>query len=585
MTEVNKRKLSGITLTPTLSVPDDTTVTYGQQFYLDVTLSTEASFPSGIPLNVTVKENSGIKIQLIGNIPVTSNMENSITGHYLVAIEDTNTNIKNGQVSFNIELALPIHPYNKDFKYNVKKIIPYSLQLQSDKLVCVIPEEYSKPDNNDPQDTYILYKTTLLEDTGSSLSKTPSNTPLKNTLVYLVSSPILDITRDVIVTSDSNTEPLITYTPSSYGDGDGGLTFINLISDNNTGEIRFRVYSNNKPIISGGAPDYKPTVLSLGCEVITEDYQVGEGYMARKVCFITPRPFWALGELAQLYIPDANNGNIIGDPDSPSFNAEIQTDANYKANDQLLFFTKEKGSEPDISSLIQPINFMHGDDNDIYSYPIPYNSFTVNKESEIFYVIARVGETLYSRIKEIKYMGGGSEDIPPGTVSRIYNKVEVFSSYADYNNDNKLSNPGELGAKIFEDDLTTRAQLANYIFNGGNDAYLRIVATNDPADTKRPKAGSDIYVNMYIKSANKNLFQPINKNQKINLSSTLDKYPVGNIYLCSTVVPIPHPFYTDIDAYENESAMVYFEYYTKDKNNMRTYSEYWHGLTDTSASI
>ncbi|PHM55061.1 hypothetical protein [Xenorhabdus sp. KK7.4] len=582
MTEINRNNILVSTVTPILSVPNETTVIYGQTFYLDVTLNDKNNFPPGASLKVTAK-GQGITISPIEPPPVSSGSEKSIVGHYMVVISSDETKITSGLVSFSVDFTSTQYPniFNSDFQYNVKKIFPSSLLLQTDKYAFVIPEKYSKPDKNDSQDKYVIYKTILLENTETSLLKTQSKIPLKNALVYLVTQERPDIRNDIIVTSDPDkggNDTLIIYKPTKIKNSD--FTFIKLISDASTGEIRFRVYSNNKPLLGESDTNSRPTVIYLGCII----YEVEENYMAHSVCFIKPRPSINLDELDQLYIPDSDNGVIKGDPDSPGFEVQIDTGANYKNNDQLLFFTKEENNIPDVNSLISSPYTIRSDINN-YSYPIPYNSFTINKKSEIFYVIARKGDTLYSGSESITYAGGGSGIVPPGAVARVYNKVEVFSSYADYNDDNTLSNPGELGSRLDEDEVTTREQLANYIYNGGNDAYLRIKATNDPNDDKYPKVGDYIFINMYISSENKNLWQPINGNNGIRLLSILDKYPAHNTTICSTVVPIPHPFYTDIDAYENIPAMVYFEYYTVDESNHKIYSKVWHGPTDTSSSI
>jgi hypothetical protein len=571
MTKINENSLSAQVIIK-LSVPTDTILIYGQQFYLDVTLNTNPAtinFPTNIPLNVTATEGSGITISPIGDIPIT-NGRGSISGRYKVAIDSYQEGtIKNGQVSFTVTLVTDEYNiYNHVFSYHVKKILPHSLQLQYDRPVSVIPKEYTVPQINDSKETYVIYTAQLLEDTGNSSSKTP----LKNTLVYINSLPDEDIRNNIIITSDPNAEsnePLTIYTPINYGE----QNFIALTSDVNTGEIRFRVYSNNKPKPNSSTTDYKPILLSLTCIVLGQY----NPYITESVCFIKPRSLFSFDILAPLYIPEENGGLIGSYSGEYTFEVNIQSDINYQPNDHLLFFTKEKNEIPDINSLILPIYRMKGI-NDIYTYSIPFKNFSVNAQSEIFYVIANRGKTIYSMRESIKYTGEKS-NVPPGAASRIYNKVEVFSSYVNYSGDKTLSNPDELNGKLWEEEVTTCAQLANYINNGGNDAYLKITATNDLNDDTRPKVGDKVYVNMNIVAANKNTFQQITS---VVLSSIPDQYPADNKTLCSTVVPIKHPLYSDISAFDNAYATVYFEYYTIDEDNRKIYSYTWNGLTDTS---
>ncbi|PHM55060.1 Ig-like domain-containing protein [Xenorhabdus sp. KK7.4] len=395
MTAVNKNNLSGPTITVTLSVPNETTIIYGQQFYLDVTLMSEVNFLQGASLRVTAK-GQGIKITSIGEVPVSSGLVKSIVGHYYVVISDfsdTKNPVINGEVSFTVNLSSPLMTnYYSYFQYSVKKILRDSLQLKPNKLVCVIPEKYSDPKINDPQDNYFLYEAKLLEDTGDGTS----STPLKKTLIYLVSSPDTDINRDIIITSDSDesTGQLINYSPVNYNEND----FISLISDEQSGKIRFRVYSNNKPI--GSDVNYKPTILSLGCEILDHN----PVQMSESVFFITPRPVSHFDDLEKLYIPSADGGVIHGAPGKSSFVVVIQNNINYKDNDRLLFFTKEKNHIPDVNSLIPPIYRMEGG-IDNYFYNIPFEYFKNNVWTEIFYVITNRGYTHYSISEKIKYIG------------------------------------------------------------------------------------------------------------------------------------------------------------------------------------
>ncbi|MBD1226469.1 hypothetical protein [Xenorhabdus griffiniae] len=580
MSETKKSNLQSggipsIKIDAKLSVTPDTTLIYGQQFYFNVILTVNTgNLQAGYSISITAKADSGITIVPPKDAPVTSGHENSIySGLYTIVIDDYDANtIRNGKVSFTVSLNNGNNnAYNKDFSYNVKKILPYTLELLPDKPVCVIPKKYSDPKFNDPKDTYILYETQLLEDTGDHTQ----NTPLKKALVYLIASLDEDISKNVIITSDPDQKntPLIIYTPTSID----GKIFISLTSDDNNGKIRFRVYSNNKSTVGSSDTNYKPTLLSLGCVILgQEEYP----HMSEKVCIISPRPFLAFDDLELLLIPAADGGVIYGGPDDPTFEVTIQPYDNPTQDDHILFFTKEKHGIPDINSLILPIYNMQDANEAKYSFPIPFASFKPDEWEGIFYVIARKGNTRYSMGEMIKISGGRADLVPSDGIERTYNKVQVYSSFADYAGDPQLVQPGEENALFWERSYTTRTELSNYIKNGKHDAYVKITATNDPTDDKRPKVGDTVYVNMYVKSGNKNFFHKL---PDTKLSATLDTIPASNTTLCSTVIPVKHPLYYGIRSYSDGSpAFVYFEYYTMDKNNKATFSHYWRGMTDTS---
>jgi hypothetical protein len=563
MKEVNN-SLASTQVIPTFSVTTDTTLVYGQQFYLDVTLTGSASFPSNIPLSVTATQNSGITIVPIGDVPVTIATEKTITGHYFVTIDDANAGtVNNDKVSFTVKLGAANISGNP-FSYSVKKILTETLKPVPNNRVCVIPKKYSVPTVNDPEGSYISYTMKLLEDTGTPGSKIP----LKKTMVYLISSPVEDLDSMLTFTSDpiqGSINPTI-YKPTKFGYNN----VIKLVSDDNAGEIKFRVYSNSS------APNYKPTMLTLA-GLISTDNKPQEG---NSVFFITPRVRTTPDALAPLYIPDADdNGVIYGNQDSSTFNVIIQNNYEYHPDDHVLFFTKETNEIPDVNSLITPILKVNNQGINTYTFPIPYSYFAINVPSDIFYVIANRDYSYYSIPEGIEYSGGGSELSPPGTISRIYNKVEIYSSYANYTSDSTLSNPDESKNLLYEESYTTKSDLSNYLYNNGFDVFLKIIATKDSNDKTRPIAGSKVYINMYVRAANKNYVQPIGP---VTLPSVPDQFPTGNKTLCTKVIPIEHPQYSDIQAFENSPAYVYFEYYTIDENQNKIYSQYWSGMTNTS---
>ncbi|PHM24657.1 hypothetical protein [Xenorhabdus ehlersii] len=577
MSEAKKSHLYGSgtpSIDAKLSVTPDTTLIYGQQFYLNVILTVNTgNLPAGYYISITAKVDSGITIAPPTSRIVTSGHENSInSGLYSIVIDDYDANtIKNGKVSFTIVLYNGSHNfYNKDFSYNVKKILPYTLQLLPDKPVCVIPKKYSAPTQQDSKDRYVIYKTQLLEDTGIPGIKTP----ITSALVHITSTHGDDFSNNVIITSNpkSGVQPTI-YSPTI----ENGKTFIRLTSDSHDGTIKFRVYPNNKPKDANSKANYKPTLLSLGCVIFGQERYT---HMAENVCFINPRPLFDTDLLEPLLMPDADDSVINGGPEDPTFEVTIQPYDNPSQDDHILFFTKEKDKIPDINSLILPIYNMQDANEAKYSFPIPFASFKPDEWEGLFYVIAKKGNTRYSMGEMFKVSGGRADLIPSDGIERTYNKVQVYSSVANYQGDKTLSQPDEVNALFWENSYTTRVELSNYINNGGYDAYVKITATNDPTDDTRPKIGDTVHVNMYVRSGNKNFFHKL---PDTTLLSTPDTVPAGNKTLCSTVIPIKHPLYNGISSYSDGSpAFVYFEYYTMDKNNKATFSHYWRGMTDTS---
>jgi hypothetical protein len=394
MSEVNKSNIVNYDakITATLSVKTDTNLIYDQQFYLDVTLSADFNFPAGKTLNV-MATGSGMTITPTKVPPTTFGAEKNISALYWIAIDSFEAGtITNSQVNFTVTLGNNGNNiYNQKFSYNVKKILSDTLRLQPNKLVCVIPEKYTVPQPNDPQEKYILYETQILEDTGNPKSKTP----LKNAIVYIISSPIGDLKSEFIFTSDSSQEAtqLTIYKPIKFGYSDA----IKLISDDDTGKIKFRVYSKNS----------NPYMLKL-FSLTSLDDAVEEG---ESVFFIAPRTPTDLDVFEPLYIPEANEGVISSNPDKPTFEVVIQNDYDYRESDNLLFFTKETNNIPDVNSLILPIYKMTGG-FDVYNYPIPFKNFKINKWTEIFYVITGRGYTYYSMIEKIKYIGDSFDPNP-----------------------------------------------------------------------------------------------------------------------------------------------------------------------------
>ncbi|OTA15589.1 hypothetical protein Xvie_02671 [Xenorhabdus vietnamensis] len=560
------------TINPTLSVPNNTNLVYGQEFYFDVILTeTVGKLPLGKNLTVTPK-GTGLTIDIIYASLTTTGAEKAIRGQYYLKISNDESKITGDKVSLNISLGTD---FNMDIIYNIKKIQFYTLQLIPDKQVIVIPKTFSEPKPSDIGDNYIRYTTQLLEDTGNPLEKKP----LKNALVYLSSTPKDSINTNIIVTTDPNpadkSATIKTYTPTNIVADD--RTFISLISDDH-GKVSFRVYSNNK--IAGGTTTEKPIILVLENIILGQE---SHAYTSENVYIITPRPQDSRHVLESVMIPSADGGLLNGGPDEPTFEVMIEPYDSPTPSDHILFFTKESDDGvPDISKLVLPIYDMQSTHNANYSFPIPYNVLPHNQWTEFFYVVARNGNARYSVGMQLKYLGGGSDLVPSDGVTRTYNKVEVYSSFADYKNDRTLSKPEEKNALLWEQAYTSRAELSNYINNGGYDAFLKITATNDTTDIikKHPQVGDDVYINMYVRSGNRNFFRQL---PKTTLLSTLDSVPAGNTTLCSTVIPIIHPKYSGISSYsEGSPAWVYFEYYTMDKTNTPTYSHYWRGMTDTS---
>ncbi|MDC9594915.1 hypothetical protein, partial [Xenorhabdus sp. IM139775] len=111
------------------------------------------------------------------------------------------------------------------------------------------------------------------------------------------------------------------------------------------------------------------------------------------------------------------------------FNVEINQYDNSYETDILAFFTEYYGTDEKI--LLSP-TYRTGDINKIGDTPFPftYDQLEPNKLGGLYYmVIPQEGEPRYSESLNVKYVQ--DEDSSDGNKNEIYDKVTVYSTYAD----------------------------------------------------------------------------------------------------------------------------------------------------------
>ncbi|MCC8381351.1 hypothetical protein, partial [Xenorhabdus sp. PB30.3] len=434
--------------------------------------------------------------------------------------------------------------------YNARLVELYTIQLEPDKYICIIPEINEGVFNNERN--YIKYYTSKVVSRDGKI--------MRNTPIYIVSKEPNAILDQVEITTNPLGETDIPETITPYVIDQ--QTFLTVYTDKQ-GKITFRVYpKENKPVT---------------LELLSHLFGVSAYYSAPSVYFLTPPPDEDGLFLMPPIIPDANGGILIGGYDKQKFDVQIDTRYKYSSTDVILFFNKDKNGIPDTDGLIYPIQTIGKSNN--YNFKLPYDVFPENEQSELYYIIvSEVGNSKYSGTIMVRYVGG-SPIMPPDNVTRTYNKVSVYSSYADYQNDPLLANENRY--LRLENDYIVLETISNYVNNNGVDLYLKIIATNDKYDhtKKYPQAGEEINVNVYVRSRTKKFIHTCTH----NLSDIPDE---DGEHLCTSIIKIHHPELTGVASYsDGKDAWVYFEYYTIDKyTNEKNYSFYWKSMIDTFLS-
>ncbi|MDE9483457.1 hypothetical protein [Xenorhabdus bovienii] len=527
-----------------LSVPDGADVAISQEFYVDITLLSDFSL-SNFP-DITIVNPVGLKkIDIITPTYLSEDYKSAHIKIYLT-VEDDKV-IKHGVKNVSYDIQVPGHNL-KTVSYNAKIIEPYTIQLEPNKQVCVAPKVSKQPDNN--SNNYVRYNAKLFDHYGQVM---------KNTPIQVYSMVQNDLVKRVMVTTD----------PQNGNDSP------EVIKPTIDSQVFFTVYSDKKGKVSFRVYPMANNYVTL--RLLSNIFGVKGYYEADNVYILTPPP----GEDALFLEPpniiQANGGILRGGKGKHLIDVQIDTNIELSSTDSILFFTKDNNGLPEPEGLVLPVKSISSEDanNNIFSFP--YNIFPENERSELYYIIASYfGVSKYSGTMMIEYIGGSS-NTPSDNVTRTYNKIIAYSSFADYEHDPLLKNSEK--NLLWENVYINLGTIANYAHNNQVDLYLKVIGTNDPNDEtkKYPYVGNDIYLNIYVNSKSKNFMHTY----RHKLSDTPDEQGTA---LCTTVIKICHPELTGIAPYtDGKRPWIYFEYYTIDKGaNEKTYNHYWKSMIDTT---
>ncbi|MDE9483458.1 hypothetical protein [Xenorhabdus bovienii] len=529
----------------TVSVINGADVAIGQEFYVDITVSSES--PLANNLNITTDNPVGLKHLDTSILFVLSSdrLHGYMTIYCAVLGEDK---ITAGEKNVSYDIKVSGKKVNT-ITYNAKKLLPYTIQLDSERKVCVTPTVDQPLDHTN--DNYIRFYATVLD----SNHKIMKNMPIQ------VSSSMLDnkLDRVTIASDPSDNKVPNKISPIT----DNGQPFFTVCTSDK-GVASFRVYPMKN----------KQASLSLSSYIFGSNYN----YTTEMVFIITPAPEESRFLLWIPYVPAANGGVLAGKEDQKTFNVQIGVYDNISEADSILFFTKSKNGMLDPDALVLPVQTIQEASNPTYTFTVPYDILPVNQWTDFYYIVASdLGSSKYSRYLEIKY-SGGSSNLPSDNVNRIYNKPVVYSSFADYQTDPLLNSKDADEAKIFEHDYINQGDISNYIKNNGFDIYVKIIGSlNDEPESVYPLAGEEVYLSVYVNSKTKIL----HKAYKQKLSITADI--AGQPY-CTTIIPIKHPNLAGIVSYHNGiSGWIYLEYYTINKESgAKKYSKIWRNMIETS---
>ncbi|BET97068.1 hypothetical protein [Xenorhabdus taiwanensis] len=516
-----------------LSVKNGADIIIGQKFYLDI------GIPKGkIPqsLNIGIKDSKGfesIKIIKTINTQQDSKLYNMVIS---CAVEGSNS------ITAGEEIHFTLTGIDKIIKYYARDLVKSSIQLKKNKNICATPNNNDIDDN---KEHYISYNTILFDTNGQLLKNTPVN---------IYSEINEDIERNIIITSEPDRvgQKYQIIKPTKYE----GKTQV-IINSDNDGKVNFRVY----PVMD------TPAIMDLISQVKgVAEYHSGSIYM------ISVIPPSNENSLNPPDIPELEGDSLEGDG-RQFFEAEIDSYPNVSRTDNILFFNKKKkdGSfDPEgLIFPVQKISDVLGDmDSEDYNYTflIRRDVFPSGKNSMLYYIISPdFGNSMYSDVRDITYIGG-ELTTPNDSVKRTYNMPMIFSSFADIKKDSKLEHSDE---EKPNHEYITQRDVSNYAVSGCQ-LYVKILCTNDEDDLSYPLWGKEIYLRMYVESANQNF----NKIFPIVAPHIPDK-PGGK--LSTVIVKIDSPELNDVKGYvTGGTGKIYFEYYIIDSvTHEKVHSNYW----------
>ncbi|MDE1483615.1 hypothetical protein [Xenorhabdus bovienii] len=345
------------------SVPSGTDVVIGQEFMLDITISSISGTPLPSDINVELRELVGLKIDpnYFGS---PSYLKNGMVfqKRFLLAIDDT---IKPGhRVSYSIKYGdffIPVNYHARDLDIN-------SVKLTADKLFIAMPNRITDPSDKDTK--YIRFSEKLMDSSGLVM---------KNTPIMIISSLQGEIGSCIFTTDpidDSQSSEVLS--PVTVG----SKIFITVHSDD-TGHVRFRLYPKRGFSVTLQLLNVIGEIAIPGDEVYVVD-----SYDSR---------------LPKVIIPDLKDGILCkGYP--PEFEVKLPSYGNETLTDRVVFFTNIKDGVPDSDSIVLSSTIKNYSEP-YHVYSLKYNEFPVNKESKLFYVIlTSSGNNAYSYNEELKCM-------------------------------------------------------------------------------------------------------------------------------------------------------------------------------------
>ncbi|MCG3463234.1 hypothetical protein L7G72_15590 [Xenorhabdus bovienii] len=554
-----------------LSVPNKADVVIGQEFPLDINLTTNDTFPAG--LNISIINHSGL---ISYNIDITT-VYNSGKSAKATAMLIIDSRIEptqgDGAISFSIVIGPAHAPLDTiNVVYNARKIKLYTIQLRPDNPYFLVPEQDNNPTDNGS--SYIKYSAKLFND---------SNKPMQNTPIQIYSFEGSDISKEVVITTDTHVPSVISNV--TYPGGD----YYTIRSDEK-GNLSFRAY----PIRN------TPSTLDIASQIfLTNSYQKTQ-YQSEIVYIINNPPTDPFSYLHTPVITGLDAGILNPRGDNTSFEVRVLYYTPIIDTDKIIFFTQsvnEYGEygKPKMIPPALPINIELANKNNPQVYSLPYEIFPSNKPSSLSYVVVKESAiSPYSNSTSVIYTGN-IKNSPSGKITRVFDKPVVYSSFADTSTTPPLVNSSD---KILsERNYINISTISNYVNNKDSDnknydaIYVKIAATNDKSHKQLPAFGDQVYLTVYVRSRDVNYKKCCDCDNVINnscyqstISSTPDSIVDGKPGATSTtVIPIHYKDLVGITSYnDGEPAWIYFEYYTiNSQSNERTYSKYWSSKIDT----
>ncbi|BET97071.1 hypothetical protein [Xenorhabdus taiwanensis] len=540
----------------TLSLESDSNVLVGQEIYLKVTIKSTtdditslSNIGSVIIQDPTDKKSISYKTYKNYAVVISKNRADSY-GEAILALTIHKSN-KNNQLDLSIsvrdKLKKTITGFNdRPVTYNVINNIP------ADSITLKTPHEFiATPTTvnpiSDQNSTYRLY---------SGIISDNKTKPIGNIQVLIAaqkhnqlspSSGLIEITNDPVAGA---VEPMNILTLP-----DGRDFFV--LTSNPQGEISFRAYPTAG---AEGRVDFVAKIQNL----TRDDYTAA-------ICIY---PAYSKNHpLDNPFINEMEEGGVLKKlPGQTDFTVSVNSYDGYMtpgSKDIIAFFTEYDGTTQ--KTLLSPtyrINNVDEIEDRVFSFP--YVQLEPNKLGGIYYaIISEHNNIMYSESLNFKYVL--DLDSPDGNNKGVYDKVTVYSTYADFpiKPSNRSGTVSESSAVIF--DLISQGLVFGEGKDNSNSAglYVLIEAAGTPTIKNLPQPNQSGKVRVSIKSS-KGL---VSKEYDFNLNNLKKdgtvKYQIVTIPFCFLKGILP------IDGYD--PSRLYIDYYiiTDTGSGEKTYSKIW----------